>query len=112
MQQRSAHSAHAATPLRAESDQARAKAALAGRVVETIRVRGLTQPAAAACLNIDQPKVSRLVHGQWREFSTPRLLRFLALLGQDVEIVVRPAPGQGPFQLGRLRVVEEQEPVR
>jgi predicted XRE-type DNA-binding protein len=67
----------ASKPTGTDSDQARVKAALAERVVEVIRRRRLTQLKAAACLDIDQPKVSRLVRGRWPEFSTPRLLRFL-----------------------------------
>ncbi len=68
-----------------------AKADLAFRISELIRARGLTQPAAAKLLGIDQPKISRLMRGQLTGFSTERLMQFLTLLGQDVEIVVKPA---------------------
>ena len=50
----------------------------------------LTQAAAAELLNIDQPKVSALVRGRLAGFSLDRLVRFLVLLGSDVEIVVKP----------------------
>lgn len=46
----------------------------------------------------DQPKVSALVRGRLAGFSLDRLVRFLVLLGRDVEIVVKPrtrAAGQG-----------------
>jgi predicted XRE-type DNA-binding protein len=98
--------------MRTDADQARVKEALAERVVEAIRHRRLTQFATAACLAIDQPKVSRLVRGQWEEFSAPRLIRFLNLLGQDIEIVVRPPLGPCQPRIGRLRVVTDQESSR
>lgn len=79
-----------------------AKAELAARIGETIRARRLTQ-AAAAALGLDQPKVSRLLRGRISGFSTERLMRFLTLLGRDVEIVVKPAPRSR--RQGRVRVV-------
>ena len=66
------------------------KAELAGRILELVTVRKLTQKKAAAVLGIDQPKVSALMRGKLDGFSTDRLFRFLNALGQDVEIVVRP----------------------
>ena len=87
-------------------DQQEVKAALGLQVAEAIRLYGLGQLSAAETLGIDQPKVSRLVRGQLDEFSTARLLRFLTLLGSDVEIVVRaPMTSQGR-QVGRFRVVD------
>jgi predicted XRE-type DNA-binding protein len=72
-------------------EQRLGKADLAFRISELIRARGLTQPAAARLLGIDQPKISRLIRGQLAGFSTERLMQLLTLLGQEVEIVVRPA---------------------
>jgi predicted XRE-type DNA-binding protein len=69
-----------------------AKAELAVRIVATIKVRKLTQAAAAGVLGIDQPKVSKLIRGELYGFSTEQLLRFLTLLGQDIEIIVRRSP--------------------
>jgi len=54
--------------------------------------RGLTQTAAAEVLQIDQPKVSALVRRRLAGFSLDRLVRFLVLLGSDVEIVVKRGP--------------------
>ena len=48
----------------------------------------MTQVEAAELLGIDQPKVSRLVCGQLAGFSIDRLLRFVTLLGSDIEITV------------------------
>ena len=57
-----------------------------------IKKRRLTQIKAAKILGIDQPKVYALLSGQLSSFSIERLLRFLLMLGKDVDIVVRPVP--------------------
>ena len=66
------------------------KAGLVARIERTIRQRELTQAAAAELMNIDQPKVSAMLAGQFRGYSVERLMRFLVALGHDVEIVVKP----------------------
>ena len=68
--------------------EALAKAELARKIGALIAKRGFTQAAAAEVLQIDQPKVSALVHGRLAGFSLDRLVRFLVLLGSDVEIIV------------------------
>jgi predicted XRE-type DNA-binding protein len=70
--------------------EALAKAELARKIDALIVKRGLTQAAAAKELRIDQPKVSALTRGKLAGFSLDRLVRFLVLLGSDVEIVVKP----------------------
>ena len=82
--------------------EALAKAELARKLAAAIAQRGLTQAGAAEVLGIDQPKVSALVRGRLAGFSLDRLLRFLVLLGSDVEIVVKPR-SRSPRQ-ARLRV--------
>jgi predicted XRE-type DNA-binding protein len=71
-------------------EEALAKATLAHRICNIITARKLTQAKAAVLLDVDQPKVSALVRGKLDGFSTGRLLRFLNVLGHDVEIVIRP----------------------
>ena len=73
--------------------EALAKSRLAQRIAELLEEQHLTQIEAATLLGIDQPKVSKLLRGQLREFSTDRLFRFLNALNQDVEIVIRQKPG-------------------
>ena len=90
-------------------DQAHVKATLGARIIETLRIHGLTQIAAAELLGVDQPKISRLIRGQLADFSTPRLLRFLTLLGQDIEIVVRAPAIEAQAGVGQLRVVATNE---
>ena len=75
------------------SQDALAKSRLAQRIAELLEEQHLTQVEAATLLGIDQPKVSKLLRGQLREFSTDRLFRFLDALHQDVEIVIRQKPG-------------------
>jgi predicted XRE-type DNA-binding protein len=79
-----------------------ARAELARKIATIIRDRSLTQAAAAAILDVDQPKVSAIVSGRLTGFSIERLMHFLTLLGQDVEIVVSSKPSLEPA--GRLTV--------
>ena len=87
----------------AEPGEELAKAQLAYRIQGIIKERRLTQSAAAALMGIDQPKVSALLNGRLANFSSGRLMRLLAVLGQDVEIVLRAKPHRR--QRGRIRVV-------
>src|SRR3569623_1185732 len=73
-------------------DERLAKAELALAISRAIKERELTQREAAALIGIDQPKVSHILRGRLADFSTERLMSFLMGLGQDLEIVVRPAP--------------------
>lgn len=75
-----------------QPDEALAKAELAQKIVAIVQARRLTQTDAAAILGVDQPKVSALMRGRLSGFSIERLLRFLLLLGRDVEISVKPRP--------------------
>jgi predicted XRE-type DNA-binding protein len=65
-----------------------------GRHVSAIlaKLGAATRGEAAALLGIDQPKISALVRGRLGGFSLQRLMRFLNLLGRDVQIVVTPKP--------------------
>lgn len=65
------------------------KAELVTHIDEIIRHRRLTQTQAAALLGLSQPDVSRLLRGDFREYSVERLLRLLVALGRDVDIVIR-----------------------
>jgi predicted XRE-type DNA-binding protein len=68
------------------------KSSLLQALQETIKDRGWKQVEAADQLGIDQAKVSKLLAGQMAGFSIERLVSFLSLLGQDVEVTVRKAP--------------------
>ncbi|MFO1124660.1 MAG: helix-turn-helix transcriptional regulator [Methylocystis sp.] len=69
------------------------KAQLVRKIDALLKERGLKQVQAAELFGVKQPDISKLLHGDFRQFSLERLLRFLVALGQDVEIVVRPHRG-------------------
>lgn len=75
------------------------KAELVSRISQTIRERRLTQANAAELLHLSQPDVSRLLRGDFREYSVERLFRLLNTLGRDVEIRIRRSPAR---RRGRL----------
>ncbi len=66
------------------------KAQLVFKIDTIMRNRGLKQVEAAALFGVRQPDVSKMLRGEFRQFSVERLLRFLVALDQDVEIVVKP----------------------
>jgi predicted XRE-type DNA-binding protein len=66
------------------------KAQLVFRIDGIIKQRQLKQIEVADLLGIRQPDVSKMLRGEFRQFSVERLLRFLVALDQDVEIVVKP----------------------
>jgi predicted XRE-type DNA-binding protein len=66
------------------------KAKLVFKIETIMKRRGLKQAEAAALFGVRQPDVSKMVRGEFRQFSVERLLRFLVALNQDVEIVVKP----------------------
>lgn len=74
------------------------KAQLASQVRHIIGAKRLTLVAAAKVMGVDRPKASALLNERLENFSSYRLMRFLTLLGQDVDIIVRSkqnASGQG-----------------
>ena len=79
----------------ADSEDMTVKAQLVTKIADIIRRRGLTQEEAARVLSLTQPKISKLLKGQFRGISERRLLRCLTRLGRDVEIVVKPARDGG-----------------
>ena len=70
------------------------KAKLVFKIEALMRERGLKQIEAADLLGVKQPDISKMLRGDFRQFSVDRLLRFLVALGQDVEIVVKPHKGK------------------
>ena len=66
------------------------KAQLVFKIETIMKKRGLKQVEAAELFGVRQPDVSKMLRGEFRQFSVERLLRFLVALNQDVEIVVRP----------------------
>lgn len=77
------------------------KAELVTRIDKIIRQRRLKQVEAAKLLGLSQPDISRLLQGNFREYSIERLLRLLTILGRDVKMVIQKS---GHHQQGRLSV--------
>jgi predicted XRE-type DNA-binding protein len=70
------------------------KAQLVFKIDRIMKNRDLKQSETGKLLGIKQPDVSKMLRGEFRQFSVERLLRFLVALDQDVEIVVRPHRGR------------------
>jgi predicted XRE-type DNA-binding protein len=66
------------------------KAQLVFKIDTIMKDRGLKQIEAADLFGIRQPDVSKMLRGEFRQFSVERLMRFLVALDQDVAIVVKP----------------------
>jgi len=79
------------------------KAQLVTKIDELIKHKGLTQMEAGQLLGLPQPKVSALLRGNFRGISERRLMDCLTRLGNDVEVVVKPAPRSR--HTGKLSVV-------
>jgi predicted XRE-type DNA-binding protein len=76
------------------ADDQLVKAQLVEKIDLILKGMGLKQAETAQLLNVSQPDVSRMLCGNFRQFSIERLLRFLVALDHDVEIVVRPHRGR------------------
>jgi predicted XRE-type DNA-binding protein len=70
------------------------KAQLVFKIDRIMKNRSLKQAEAAKLLGIKQPDVSKMLRGEFRQFSVERLLRFLVALDHDVEIIVKPHRGR------------------
>ena len=70
------------------------KAQLVFKIDTILKARGLKQVEAADLFGVRQPDFSKMLRGEFRQFSVERLLRFLVALDQDVEIVVKPHRGR------------------
>ena len=72
------------------ADEHFVKAQLVFKIDRLMKKRGLKQVEAADLFGIRQPDVSKMLRGEFRQFSVERLLRFLVALDQDVQISVKP----------------------
>ena len=66
------------------------KAQLVFKIDTIMKKQRMRQTEAAALFGVRQPDISKMIRGEFRQFSVERLMRFLVKLDQDVEIVVRP----------------------
>jgi predicted XRE-type DNA-binding protein len=72
-----------------DANERLAKSELAMRVVEILSRRRLTQVKVGELLGVPQPKISDLMNGRLKGFSTERLIRFLLILGYDVDLQIK-----------------------
>ena len=87
----------------ADADLMRVKAQLATKIGEIIKGRKWSQQQAAKVLGMTQPKLSKMLRGQFRGISETKMLDCLARLGRNVQIVVGPA--RRATSAGRVAVV-------
>jgi predicted XRE-type DNA-binding protein len=78
------------------------KAKLVVKIAEILRERGWSQQEAAKVLGLTQPKLSKMLRGQFRGISEIKMMDCLVRLGREVKIVVGP---EGKRATGRLEVV-------
>jgi hypothetical protein len=87
----------------ANAEEMLVKAQLANKIGEILRNRKWTQQQAAEVLGMTQPKLSKMLRGQFRGISEAKMLECLALLGRDVKIVIGRA--KRSTSIGRIAVV-------
>ncbi len=75
-----------------DAEERQTKLRLAHAINQIVEQRRLTQAAAAAQLDVNQPKISALRRYKLGGFSVERLMTFLTALDRDVEIVIRKKP--------------------
>jgi predicted XRE-type DNA-binding protein len=66
------------------------KAQLVYKIDTILKRRRLKQVEAARLFGVKQPDISKMLRGEFRQFSVERLMRFLVALDQNVAIVVTP----------------------
>ena len=84
------------------SEQELLKAKLTVLIYRIIKKRCLTQSDAPKLLGITQAQVSALMRCRPVSVSVGRLMEFLTILGQDVEVTVKPASTE---KTGHMSVV-------
>lgn len=91
------------SPKRASADSVIPKNILAKEIAGILEDQNLTQTEAAYIMRDAPSQISLVVTGKLRGFSTERLLRMLARLGRDIDIVIRPSKGKS----GKVTVIRK-----
>ncbi|WP_332066267.1 helix-turn-helix domain-containing protein [Bartonella sp. CB189] len=79
------------------------KAQLANKISQILKEKNLTQKQASQFLKISQPKLSKLLNGEFRGISEMKMLECLVQLGNDIKIVISSERVETPK--GQLEVV-------
>lgn len=90
------------------SEQELVKAKLTVQIYRLLKERGLTQAEAAKLLGTTQPQVSALMRCRLVSVSVGRFIEFLTILGQDVEVTVKPSSRHNKVQQGRMSVTVQE----
>lgn len=88
------------------SEQELVKAKLTVQIYRLLKDRRLTQTQAAKLLGTTQAQVSALMRCRPVSVSVGRLMEFLTILGQDVEVTVKPATKR---RTGHMSVVVQAD---
>ena len=86
-----------------DAEEMMVKAQLASKIGEIIKGRKWSQQQAAEVLGLTQPKLSKMLRGQFRGISEAKMLDCLTRLGRDVQIVI--GPPRRVTSTGHLAVV-------
>ena len=73
-----------------DAEEMLVKARLVSMIGEILRERGWSQQHAAKVLGLTQPKLSKMLRGQFRGISEMKMMDCLVRLGRPVKIVVGP----------------------
>ena len=74
-----------------DAEELLVKAQLVVKIAQILRERGWSQQQAAKVLGMTQPKLSKMLRGQFRGISEMKMMDCLVRLGRAVKIVVGPA---------------------
>lgn len=88
------------------SEQELVKAKLTVQIYRLLKDRKLTQTQAAKLLGTTQAQVSALMRCRPVSVSVGRLMEFLTILGQDVEVTVKPTTKR---RTGHMSVVVQAD---
>ena len=84
------------------ADEMIVKAQFASTIQDIMNSRGLTQMQAAEMMGLPQPKLSRLLNGNFRGVSEFKMLDCIARLGRDIHITIGP---ESSMPCGRIEVL-------
>ena len=85
-----------------DAEEMLVKAQLVVKIAEILKERGWSQQQAAKVLGLTQPKLSKMLRGQFRGISEIKMMDCLVRLGRAVKIVVGP---EGEAAYDRVEVV-------
>jgi len=86
-----------------DADEMLIKAQLTAKIIEILAARNWTQQEASKVLRIPQPKLSRILRGQFRGVSQAKLMTCLTRLGLNMQIII--SSEQLSSSVGQIQVL-------